>query len=64
MTLLSCSELLRNDDRREEQIAAAEKVIRLLCPPERLVKNLVDSPIHSSSPSMLAAAVILYHERP
>ncbi|EXC25531.1 Lipid-A-disaccharide synthase [Morus notabilis] len=57
-------ELLRNDDRREEQIAAAEKVVRLLCPPERLLKNLVDSPVHSSSPSMLAAAVILYHERP
>lgn len=56
-------ELLHNDGRREEQIVAAQKVLKLLCPPERLINSPVDLPIHSS-PSMLAASVILYHKKP
>lgn len=63
-----CSDLIRNDHLREEQIAAAEKVVRLLCPPERTIHNLApqDSrynfPIQS--PSMLAASLILYYKKP
>ncbi|XP_062107292.1 probable lipid-A-disaccharide synthase, mitochondrial isoform X2 [Humulus lupulus] len=64
-TLLT--ELIHNDHLREEQIAAAEKVIRLLLPPERTINNLGQQDLMLSfpiqSPSMLAAFLILYHEK-
>ncbi|PON48501.1 Glycosyl transferase [Parasponia andersonii] len=65
------TELIQNDHLREEQIAAAEKVIRLLRPPERTIYNMVQQdsrfrsfPIQSPTPSMLAASLILYHDKP
>lgn len=64
------SELMNNDNLREQQITGAEKFIRLLCPSERaVIDDLVcqDSrwrqfPTHT--PSMLAAATILFHLKP
>ncbi|KAF3443366.1 hypothetical protein FNV43_RR13048 [Rhamnella rubrinervis] len=63
-------ELIHNDNLREEQIAGAEKFIKLLCPAERaIINDLVcqnsrwrQFPIHT--PSMLAAATILFHVKP
>ncbi|KAF4396392.1 hypothetical protein G4B88_019192 [Cannabis sativa] len=65
-TLLT--DLINNDHLQEEQIAAAEKVIRLLLPPEETMNNMGQQNLRLSfpiqSPSMLAAFLILYHEKP
>ncbi|KAB1208769.1 putative lipid-A-disaccharide synthase, mitochondrial [Morella rubra] len=61
-------ELIHNEGPREEQIIAAEKVISLLYPSEGTINNLSqqDSRLRfpDCTPSMIAAATILYHMKP
>ncbi|XP_062152483.1 probable lipid-A-disaccharide synthase, mitochondrial [Alnus glutinosa] len=61
-------ELMNNEGLREEQIVAAEKVIRLLCPQERIANNpsQQDSRLRfpDFTPSMVAASTILYYVKP
>ncbi|XP_059450286.1 probable lipid-A-disaccharide synthase, mitochondrial isoform X1 [Corylus avellana] len=61
-------ELMHNEGLREEQIVAAEKVMRLLYPSERITNNLSqqDSRLRfpDFTPSMVAASTILYYVKP
>uniref|UniRef100_A0A2N9FMH6 lipid-A-disaccharide synthase n=1 Tax=Fagus sylvatica TaxID=28930 RepID=A0A2N9FMH6_FAGSY len=61
-------ELIHNEGLREEQIVAAEKVIRLLYPSERNINSFLqqDSRLRfpDLTPSMIAASTILYYVKP
>lgn len=58
-----CRELIHDEALQEEQIVAADKVIRLLFPPERTITNLerpdLGFTLPNCTPSMLAASTIL-----
>jgi hypothetical protein len=66
--MIRCRELMHNEGLREEQIVAAEKVMRLLYPSERITNNLSqqDSRLRFPhfTPSMVAASTILYYVKP
>ena len=66
--MIQCRELIHNEGLREEQIVAAEKVIRLLYPSERNINSFLqqDSRLRfpDLTPSMIAASTILYFVKP
>ncbi|KAH9793488.1 putative lipid-A-disaccharide synthase [Citrus sinensis] len=61
-------ELICDEGLQEQQIVAAKKVVRLLYPSERMIKNLEQQDIrwtfHGYSPSMIAAATVLGFVKP
>ncbi|XP_050383394.1 probable lipid-A-disaccharide synthase, mitochondrial [Argentina anserina] len=60
--------MLNDDGLQEKQIVAAEKVTGLLCALPRNIQNLEEPHrrlrLPHSTPSMIAASTILYHEKP
>ncbi|KAK7823107.1 probable lipid-A-disaccharide synthase, mitochondrial isoform X2 [Quercus suber] len=54
-------ELIHNESLREEQIVAAEKVMRLLYPTERNIKSFLQPDFTDFTPSIIAASTILYY---
>lgn len=62
-----CRELMNNTVLQQQQIAAAEKVMELLCPPNRTLNNTEQQGIKptppSYSPSMIAASTILSYKQ-
>lgn len=54
-------ELIHNESLREEQIVAAEKVVRLLYPTERNIKSFLQPDFTDFTPSIIAASTILYY---
>ncbi|KAM3697086.1 hypothetical protein ACB098_06G087500 [Castanea mollissima] len=54
-------ESIHNESLREEQIVAAEKVIRLLYPTERHIKSFLQPDFTDFTPSIIAASTILYY---
>ncbi|KDP30831.1 hypothetical protein JCGZ_13774 [Jatropha curcas] len=61
-------ELMHNKELQEKQIVAAEKVISLLFPSERIIYNSAEQvkerSFSSFSPSIMAASTILWHVKP
>lgn len=63
------TEVINCEGRREEQIAAAEKVIELLCPLKRLdgknsiLQKDLEAVFPNNTPSMIAAHTVLYSPR-
>lgn len=58
--------LIHNKGLQEEQIVAAENVIKLLFPSERIINNLEEQmewKFPNCTPSMIAASTILSHAK-
>lgn len=66
--MIYCSDLIRNESLQEEQIIAANKVIRLLYPSERTAKISEKQDVKLTfpgyTPSMIAASTILGYVKP
>lgn len=64
---LNCRDLILDDNLREKQIIAAEKVIKLLRPPEISLgfstRVEMSIPLSDCTPSMVAAYAVLYYQK-
>lgn len=65
--IFNCRDLTLDDNLREKQIIAAEKVIKLLRPPENSfgcsTQVEMSVPLSDCTPSMIAAYAILHYQR-
>ena len=63
-----CRELILDEGLRENQILAAEKVLTLLSPPQKIINSPVLQDLrlksHDYTPSMIAASTILHYAKP
>ena len=63
-----CRKLTLDEGLREKQIVAAEKVLSLLSPPQKIIENRMPQDLRWKSPhytpSMIGASTILYYAKP